>query len=215
MYIFYKIKIKSFLSYRDLQAVLALRDLLVNQVVRDLMVMMESQVMMVNRENEDLQAILESVLIYQDPLVDLDKKEIEEHQERLVLLVKMAILELLDLKENAANMHHLASQATLVDQENLVKMVNQDSQEYLVTRDRRAKLLDWKKLKIKLKMASNLFVHNYVTVAVEMVMHMVVSVLLMILMMKSHVHHMERCVFIASYAESLCLIIIDCPRSTW
>ena len=176
--------------------------------------MMESQVMMVNRENEDLQAILESVLIYQDPLVDLDKKEIEEHQERLVLLVKMATLELLDLRENAANMHHLASQATLVDQENLVKMVNQDSQEYLVIRDRKEKLSDWKKLKIKLKMVSNLFVHNYVTVAIEMVMDMVVvSVLLMILMMKSHVHHMERCVFIFLnlYTD---LIFIDCPRPT-
>ena len=108
----------------------------------------------------------------------------------------MAIPELLDLKENAANMHHLASQATLVDQENLEKMVNQESQEHLVVRDRKEKLLDWKKLKTKLKMASNLFVHNYMTVVIVMVIYMVVNVLLMIIMMKLHVHHMERFAFV-------------------
>ena len=201
-------KYELFLPCRDLQAVLALRDLLVNQVPRDLMVMMENQVLMVNKENEDLQAILESVYMYQDPLVDLDKKEIEEHQENLVPQAKMAILELLELKENAANMHHLASQATPVDQENLVKMVNQEHQEYLVERDKKAKLLDWKKSKIKLKMVSNLLNHNCVTVVIEMIINIVVSVI-HLMMKKSHVHHMERCVFMVFclYAEPLCLIL--------
>lgn len=177
-------------ALRDLQALLAVRDLLVNQVPRDLMVLMENQVLMVHKEREGHQAILESVSIYQDPPVDLDKKETEEHQERLVPLAKMAIPELLDLKENAANMHHLASPATLVDQEKMEKMVRQEHQEHLVQRDRRAKPLICIRLKIKLKMASNLLKHNSMTVVVELVIHMAANVLLMIMM--SHVHHMER-----------------------
>ena len=44
----------------------------------------------------------------------------------------MAILDHKDLKENIADMHHLASQAILVNQEHLVKMVNQENQVYLV-----------------------------------------------------------------------------------
>ena len=44
----------------------------------------------------------------------------------------MAILDHRDLKENVANMHHLASQVILVNQEHLVKMVNQENQVYLV-----------------------------------------------------------------------------------
>ena len=208
------------LSCRDLQAVPALRDLLVDQVLGDLMVLMENQGMMVNKENEDLQVIQESALIYQDPLVDLDKKETEEQQESPVLLVEMVILELKVLKEYAANMHHLASLAIPVNQENLVKMVNQEHQEHLVGKDRKAKLLDWKKLKKKLKMASNLFVHNYVTVVSEMVIHIsMVSVLMMkmthvksgihLMMMLLHVHHMERYEFIVLnlYTESLYLIL--------
>ena len=133
--------------------------------------------MMVNKENEDLQALPEGVSMYQEPLVDLDKREIEEHPESLVLLVQMAILELLDLKENAANMQHPASQADLVNQEHPVKMVYLEHQEHLAGGDRKAKLLDWKRLKIKLKMASNLLNHNYVTVVVEMITIIVVSVL--------------------------------------
>lgn len=59
-----------------------------------------------------------------------------------MLLVEMAVLELLELKENAANMQLLASQATLVDQEHLVEMVKQEHQEQLVEKDKKAKLLD-------------------------------------------------------------------------
>ena len=130
------------MSYRDLKALLVLRDLLVNQVLRDPEVMMENQVMMVKKENKDLRAFQEGALTYQDPPVNLGKKEIKENQESLALLEKMAILELQDLKENVANMHHLASQANLVNQESLVKMVNQENQEYLVVRDKKGKPLD-------------------------------------------------------------------------
>ena len=131
-----------------------------------------------------------------------------------MLLVEMVILELPVLKEYAANMHHLASLAILVNQENLVKMVNQEHQEHLVGKDRKAKLLDWKKLKIKLKTASNLFVHNYVTVVVEMI---IVESVIHLMMKLLHVHHMEKYEFIVLnlYAESLYLIFIDCLRSTW
>ena len=128
--------------YRDLKALLVLRDLLVNQVLRDPKAMMENQVMMVKKENKDLRAFQEDASTYQDPPVNLGKKEIKENQESLVLLEKMAILEPQDLKENAANMHHLASQANLVNQESLVKMVNQENQEYLVVRDKKGKPLD-------------------------------------------------------------------------
>ena len=128
--------------YRDLKALLVLRDLLVNQVLRDPKAMMENQVMMVKKENKDLRAFQEGASTYQDPPVNLGKKEIKENQESLVLLEKMAILEPQDLKENAANMHHLASQANLVNQESLVKMVNQENQEYLVVRDKKGKPLD-------------------------------------------------------------------------
>ena len=130
------------MSYRDLKALLVLRDLLVNQVLRDPKAMMENQVMMVKKENKDLRAFQEGALTYQDPPVNLGKKEIKENQESLALLEKMAILELQDLKENVANMHHLASQANLVNQESLVKMVNQENQEYLVVRDKKGKPLD-------------------------------------------------------------------------
>jgi len=77
-----------------------------------------------------------------------------------VPLAKMAILELLDLKENAANMHHLASLANPVNQESPVPMANQENQEYLVVRDRKGKPLNWKNLRIKLLMTSNLFARN-------------------------------------------------------
>ena len=112
-----------------------------------------------------------------------------------MLLVKMVILDHLDLKENVANMHHLASQALQVDQEHLVKMVNQEGQEYVAEKDKKAKLLDWKNLKIKLLMASNLFVHNYKIVVIEIVtedMVMMIIVINAILGVVSHVHHMER-----------------------
>ena len=96
------------------------------------MVLMENQVKMAHKENRDLKAILEDVLIYQAQLLDQEKKEIKDNQESLVLQVKMAFLDHKDLKENVADMHHLACQAILVNQENLVKMVNQGNQVYLV-----------------------------------------------------------------------------------
>ena len=96
------------------------------------MVLMENQVKMVHKENRDLKAILEDVLIYQAQLLDQEKKEIKDNQESLVLQVKMAFLDHKDLKENVADMHHLACQAILVNQEHLVKMVNQGNQVYLV-----------------------------------------------------------------------------------
>jgi len=137
------------LPQRGLQAVLVLKDLLENQVLRDPKVMMENPVKMVNKEKRDLKASLEGALTSQDLLVNLEKKEIKEHQESQVLLVKMALLDHPDKKENAANIHHLANQVNLANQDNLVKMVNQENQESLVVRDRRAKLLDWKDLKIR------------------------------------------------------------------
>ena len=148
------------MTLRDLQDILALKDPLENQVIRDQMVLMESQVKMVKKENRDPQAILENVSIYQAHLLILDQKEIKEYQESLVLLVKMALPDHRDLKENAADMHHLASQAFLVNQENLVRMANLGDQAHLVRKDRKAKQLDCRNLKTKLKMASNLFSHN-------------------------------------------------------
>ena len=187
------------MSLRGLQDILDLKDPLENQVLRDQMVLMENQVKMVKKENRDPQAILENASIYQADLLTLDQKEIKENQESLVLLVKMAILDHKDLKENAANMHHLASQAILVNQENLVEMASQGNQEYLVGKDRKVKLLDWKKLKIKLKMASNLFVRIYKIVVIEIGLMDIINVIhtmthLMIL--TTYVHHMERSVLI-------------------
>ena len=121
---------------------------------------MDNQVKMVHGENRDPQAIQESVSIYQDPLLILDRKEIKEYQESLVLPVKMAILDHKDLKDIAADMHQLANQDILVNQAHLVKMVNQDIQEHLVPRDRKAKPLDWKILKIKSLTASMILNHN-------------------------------------------------------
>ena len=146
--------------YRDLQALLVLRDLLVNQALRDSMVLMEKQVLGVNQEKKDLKVLLEGVSTDQNTLVGLDKKEMKDHKESLVLLAEMALLDQLDLKENAADMQNLARKAYPVNQENLVKMVNQETQEHLVVKDKKAKLLDWKNSKIKLKMASNLFAYN-------------------------------------------------------
>ena len=183
------------MSLRGLQDILDLKDPLENQVLRDQMVLMENQVKMVKKENRDPQAILENASIYQADLLTLDQKEIKENQESLVLLVKMAILDHKDLKENAANMHHLASQAIPVNQENLVKMANQGNQEYLVEKDRKVKLLDWKKLKIKLKMASNLFVHNYKIVVIEtalMDMANATHPMIHLMILITYVHHMER-----------------------
>ena len=130
------------MSFRDLQDILVLKDPLENLVIRDQMVLMENQVKMVKKENKDPQAILGSVLIYQAHLLTLGQKEIKENQESLVLLVKMAILGHKGLKENAADMHHLASQAFLVNQENLVRMANLGNQAHLVRKDRKVKLLD-------------------------------------------------------------------------
>ena len=123
----------------------------------DPMVKMENLVMVVHKEKRDLEDIQENASIYQALLVELEKKEIKENQEGLVLLVIMAILEHLDLKENLANMHHLVSQVLLVNQEGPVKMAVQDSQEHLVEKDRKAKLLDWKNFKTKLLMVSDHF----------------------------------------------------------
>ena len=144
-------------TYRGLQAILDLQDLLEHQVAMDPMVKMENLVMVVHQEQRDLQDILESASIYQVLLVDPEKKEIKENQESLVLLAIMAILEPPDLMENLANMHHLVSQVFLVNREGLVKMAVQDSQEYLVEKDRKAELLDWKNFKTKSLMASNHF----------------------------------------------------------
>ena len=148
------------MSCRDLQVTQVLRDSLDHQVHGEPMVKMEDQVQMVQQENEDLQDPLESVSIYQAHLVGLDKKETKEQKESLVFLVKMAILDHLELKENVADMHHLVNQVNLVDQANLVMMVHQESQEDLVLRDAQAKLLDSTKLKIKLLMASSHSVNN-------------------------------------------------------
>jgi len=137
------------LPHRGLQAILVLKDLLEKQVLRDPKVMMESLVTMVNKEKRGLKASLDGVLTSQDLLVVLEKKEIKEYQEFRALMVKMALLDHLVKKENAAKLHHLANQVNLANQENLVKMVNQENQESLVVRDRRAKLLDWKDLKIR------------------------------------------------------------------
>jgi len=105
----------------------------------------------------------------------------------------MAILELPDLKENVVNMHHLASLAYLVIQEHLVKMVNQEHQGHLVGKDKKGKPLTWKKLKIKLKMASNLFARNYETVVSVAV---IVGSVLHIMMGLLSVHHMERYMYV-------------------
>lgn len=126
------LKVNFYHLFRDLQVIPALKDLLENQVLKDQMVMMEDLVMMVHKENRDLQAILEDVSIHQAHLLGLEKKEIEDNQENLVYLVKMVFLEHKDLKENAADIHHLECQAILVNQEYLVKMVNQVNQVYLV-----------------------------------------------------------------------------------
>ena len=51
------------------------------------MVLMENQVKMVKEEKKDLQAILESVSIYQAHLLTLEKKEIKESLESQESLV--------------------------------------------------------------------------------------------------------------------------------
>lgn len=70
--------------------------------------------------------------MYQTHLLDLEKKEIEDNHESLVLLIMMVFLECNDLKENATGTHHLACQGVVVNQEHLVKTVNQDNQVNLV-----------------------------------------------------------------------------------
>ena len=147
-------------TYRELQVLLALRDLLEFQALKDSKVMKEKQVKMVKKESRDLQVILESVSMHQDLLEILEKKEIKDDKEGLVFPVEKALLDLKDLKEGAANMHHLAKKVYVANQVHLVKMVNQESQEILGIRDRKAKPLDWKSLKIKLLITSNFFVYN-------------------------------------------------------
>ena len=158
-------------------------------------VVMENQVMMVHKEKRDLQDILESVSTYQVLPVEQEEKEIKDNQEILVLLVKMVILELLDLiiMENVANMHHLVSQDFLVDQGDLVKMADQDSQECQVEKDKEAEALDWTNLRIKLLMASNHFAHNYKIVVIEInIDTIIISISDICLMILSCVHHVER-----------------------
>ena len=121
-----------FMPRRDHQALLVQKDLPENQVLKDPEVMMVNQVMMVIKENRDSKAFPESVSISQDLLVSLEKRETKDNQEGLVLLVKMVLLDHKDLKENAADMLHQASQVQTANLENQVKMVNQESQEYLV-----------------------------------------------------------------------------------
>lgn len=121
-----------FMPHRDHQALLVQKDLPENQVLKDPEVMMVNQVMMVIKENRDSKAFPESVSISQDLLVSLEKRETKDNQEGLVLPVKMVLLDHKDLKENAADMLHQASQVQTANLENQVKMVNQESQEYLV-----------------------------------------------------------------------------------
>ena len=121
-----------FMPHRDHQALLVQKDLPENQVLKDPEVMMVNQVMMVIKENRDSKAFPESVSISQDLLVSLEKRETKDNQEELVLPVKMVLLDHKDLKENAADMLHQASQVQTANLENQVKMVNQESQEYLV-----------------------------------------------------------------------------------
>ena len=121
-----------FMPHRDHQALLVQKDLPENQVLKDPEVMMVNQVMMVIKENRDPKAFPESVSISQDLLVSLEKRETKDNQEDLVLPVKMVLLDHKDLKENAADMLHQASQVQTANLENQVKMVNQESQEYLV-----------------------------------------------------------------------------------
>ena len=121
-----------FMPHRDHQALLVQKDLPENQVLKDPEVMMVNQVMMVIKENRDSKAFPESVSISQDLLVSLEKRETKDNQESLVLPVKMVLLDHKDLKENAADMLHQASQVHPANLENQVKMVKQESQEYLV-----------------------------------------------------------------------------------
>ena len=120
------------MPHRDHQALLVQKDLPENQVLKDPEVMMVNQVMMVIKENRDSKAFPESVSISQDLLVSLEKRETKDNQESLVLPVKMVLLDHKDLKENAADMLHQASQVQPANPESQVKMVNQESQEYLV-----------------------------------------------------------------------------------
>ena len=224
-------------TYRDLQAILDLQDLLEHQVVMDPMVKMENLVMVVNQEQRDLQDILESASIFQVLLVDPEKKETKENQESLVLLAIMAIPEPLDLTENLANMHHLVSQVFLVNREGPVKMAVQDNQEYLVEKDRKAELLDWKNFKTKSLMASNHFEQNCKNVVTKLSTQIMLAIIndirlmiqlmihLMIqLMILSHVHHMERSVlnahlnfkmnhlYVISYRLSRVLVVMLAPQ---
>ena len=149
--------------------------------------MMDNQVEMVDKEHQDLEVVLDSVSIYQDPLVHVEIKEKKDHQESLVVLVVMAMMEPQDLEERTANMHHRVSQVYPVNQEHLVEMVNQGSQEYLVGKVTEEKPMDWKNMKVKLHMVLNMFTLNYKAAVIT-------NVSALHLMTLPHVHHMERCV---------------------
>ena len=120
---------------------------------------MENKVMMANKENKGQQVIQENVSTYLE-FLDLEKKEIGENQVSVVFPAEMVSLEPPDLKEDVADLHGPVGQADQVNQESPVKMVNQENQEFLVVRDRKGKPLNWKNLRIKLLMVSNLFARN-------------------------------------------------------
>lgn len=143
---------------RDLQVLPDQRDLPESQGLRDPEARMVNLVKMVIKETRDPRAHLESVSIFQDPPVNQGRKETKEYQESLVFLVKMALLDHKDVKENPANMHKRANKVNLANQESLVRMVNQESQENLVRKDKKARLKDWKRLKIKLPVVSSPYV---------------------------------------------------------
>ena len=86
-------------TYRDLQATLAHRGLLGHQVLRDLEVLMEYQVQMVYQGFQDLEVVLENVTLVKALLVNVEIKETKDQKDHLALLVKMAMMEFLDLEE--------------------------------------------------------------------------------------------------------------------
>ena len=68
-------------------------------------------------------------------------------------LVKMELPDRKDQKENVASMHDQEDLENLVNQENLESLENLVNQESLVRRDKRERQLNWKRLRIRLRMA--------------------------------------------------------------
>lgn len=108
--------------------------------------------------------------MYQTHLLDLEKKEIEDNHESLVLLIMMVFLEYNDLKENSTGTHHLACQLGCPGRSGTSGKDSEVGQPGVPSvKGQKVKLLDW----INLKVASNLFIRRCKIVAIKISIIMV------------------------------------------